>query len=29
MSVNVHARSWWFSVVRFRYKPGYKPCDLL
>ena len=22
-------RSWWLSSVRFKYKPGYKPCDLL
>ena len=20
---------WWFSVGRFKYKPGHKPCDLL
>ena len=20
---------WWLSSVRFKYKPGYRPCDLL
>ena len=20
---------WWLSFVRFKYKPGYRPCDLL
>ena len=22
-------RGWWLSSVRFKYKPGYRPCDLL
>ena len=21
--------AWWLSSVKFKYKPGYRPCDLL